>query len=300
MTDELSFHEYQRLAVRTNRAKGSELKSVMIPLLGLAGETGSLLSEYKKWLREGDKYRPFTDQVSEELGDILWYLANIAEQEGLDLHEIAEENLAKLEDRWINTVSTNSSLFVPDLYDSHYPENERLPANIRAVFKDVISGGVKKLEITVNDQIFGDPLTDNSHIDDGYRYHDAFHVAYAIVLGWSPQVRKGLKVKRRSVPQVDEVEDGARAAITEEAVSAYIFGTAGDYSYFDGASSVEFGILRTVKLLTRPFEVRDKSLRDWEKAILIGYRVWNQLVKNGGGIITGDARTQDITYEPLS
>ena len=106
-------------------------------------------------------------------------------------------------------------------------------------------------------------------------------------------------MKRRSVPQVDEVEDGARAVITEEAVSAFVFGTAGDYSFFDGASSVEFGILQTVKLMTRPFEVRDKSLRDWEEAILSGYRIWNQMVKNKGGTLIGDARTRLMTYEPL-
>lgn len=299
MSDELSFREYQQLAIRTNRSKGDDLKSVMIPLLGLAGEAGSLLTEYKKWLREGEKYRPFTDQVSEELGDILWYLANIAEQEGLDLHEIAQENLAKLEDRWAHTTQPNGSLFVAERYDTEFPESERLPLQIRAVFREVFDNGVKKLEITANDLLFGNPLTDNSHWDDGYRFHDVFHIAFAIVLGWSPQVRKQLKVKRRSVPQVDEVEDGARAAITEEAVSAFVFGMAGDYSYFDGASSVDFGILRTVKLMTRPFEVRDKSLRDWEEAILRGYEVWNQMVKNGGGILIGDARTRAITYEPI-
>ena len=51
------------------------LHNLMVPLLGLAGEAGSLLTEYKKWLREGDRYRPFSDQVSEEIGDILWYLS---------------------------------------------------------------------------------------------------------------------------------------------------------------------------------------------------------------------------------
>jgi len=33
---------------------------------------------YKKYLRAGGAYKIFTDRVSEELGDILWYLANIA------------------------------------------------------------------------------------------------------------------------------------------------------------------------------------------------------------------------------
>src|SRR3954452_15926929 len=100
MTEELSFRAYQRDAILTNRDRGDKLKSLVIPLAGLAGEAGSLLSEYKKWLREGDRYRPFTDQVSEEIGDILWYLANIADKAGLDLEEVAEENLAKVADRF--------------------------------------------------------------------------------------------------------------------------------------------------------------------------------------------------------
>ncbi len=100
METTLTFRDYQKQAILTNRVQGEDLSSIIVPLLGLAGEAGSLLSEYKKWMREGDRYRPFTDQVSEEIGDILWYLANIAEKEGLDLQEIAEENLAKIADRF--------------------------------------------------------------------------------------------------------------------------------------------------------------------------------------------------------
>ena len=108
MEHELTLREYQRQAMRTNRVRGEDLTSIMVPLLGLAGEAGSLLTEYKKWLREGERYRPFTDQVSEEIGDILWYLATIAQREGLDLQEIAEENLAKLQDRWSPKLGENA------------------------------------------------------------------------------------------------------------------------------------------------------------------------------------------------
>ena len=207
MENNLTFREYQREASRTDRASGASLESIMVPLLGLAGEAGSLLSEYKKWLREGERYKPFTDQVAEEIGDILWYLANIAGKAGLDLQEIAEENLGKLHDRWAPE-GQSGALFVRARYDDSFPEEQRLPSTMRVEFREQNIEGTPKLVITCNGESFGDPLTDNSHIDDGYRYHDVFHVACAILLGWSPIVRKLLKVKRKSVPQIDEVEDG--------------------------------------------------------------------------------------------
>ncbi len=298
MNDELTLRDYQKQAVRTNRVKSEKRDAIMVPLLGLAGEAGSLLTEYKKWLREGDRYRPFVDQVSEEIGDILWYLASIAEQEGLDLQEIAEENLTKLRDRWPAQLEDPAPLFGSESYDELYPEGERLPLNLTVEFREIHVDGNRKLETIVNGIRFGDPLTDNSHVDDGYRFHDVFHFTNAIVLGWSPIVRKLLKVKRKSVPQTDEVEDGARAAITEEAISAVVFGYAKDFSFFDGADTVEFGLLRTIKQMTGPFEVRDKSLRHWEMAILQGYAVWRAMFANKGGFLVGDAMTHTVRYEP--
>ena len=191
MDDPLTFRTYQELSSRTNRAKGSDIKAIMVPLLGLAGEAGSLLAEYKKWLREGDRYKPFTDQVSEEIGDILWYLANIAHKAGLDLQEIAEENLAKLADRWDTRTPPVANLFAnePDRYDAHFAEFEQLPGQLRVVFREIDSNGRKKLELLYEGRNIGDHLTDNAHINDGYRFHDVFHFTLAILLGWSPIVR---------------------------------------------------------------------------------------------------------------
>jgi len=299
MDNSLSFRDYQKQAVQTNRTRGDGLESIVVPLLGLAGEAGSLLSEYKKWLREGDRYRPFTDQVAEEIGDILWYLANIADKEGLDLQEIAQENLAKLADRFQPEGKATTLLFGGESYDSSYPDNERLPVSVVVQFREIEVDGKRNLETTCNGKPFGDSLTDNSHVDDGYRFHDVFHFAHAILLGWSPIVRRQLKLKRKSVPHIDEVEDGARAGVTEEAISAVVFGHAKDFSFFDGSDTVEFGLLRTIKQMTAPFEVRDKSLRHWEIAILQGYAVWRAMVANKGGVFIGDAQSRSIRYEPL-
>ena len=69
-------------------------------MLGLAGETGQLLSEYKKHLRDGEAHRLFKERVSEELGDLLWYIANVASKFDLTLSEIAAANFAKVKARW--------------------------------------------------------------------------------------------------------------------------------------------------------------------------------------------------------
>src|SRR6185503_7303958 len=165
-----SFSDYQRQALASDKTGEDAEKGLMVTLLGLAGETGSLLSEYKKWYREGEAYRPFSDQVSEELGDILWYLANLASKLNLDLGEVAQENLAKIEDRWPKRDPREPGLFGASRhrYDSAYPESQQLPLQMRVDLIEEKTGEGKKLRLRYKDQMIGDPLTDNSHIDDGY------------------------------------------------------------------------------------------------------------------------------------
>ena len=89
----MDFDRYQKEAMRTDRVPAlggsDDILSLVVPMLGLAGETGQLLSEYKKHLRDGDAHRLFMERVSEELGDLLWYIANVASKFDLPLDEIA-------------------------------------------------------------------------------------------------------------------------------------------------------------------------------------------------------------------
>ena len=78
-----------------------------------------------------------------------------------------------------------------------------------------------------------------------------------------------------------------------------IFGYAKDFTYFDRSNTIEFGLLRMIKQMTAPFEVRDKALRQWEDAILQGYAVWRQMVTNKGGVFVGDAKARFVRDEPL-
>jgi NTP pyrophosphatase (non-canonical NTP hydrolase) len=296
----MRFAEYQRLALSSDKTGDHADRSLMVTLLGLAGEAGSLLSEYKKWFREGDAYRPFSDQVSEELGDILWYLANLASKLNLDLGEVAQENLAKIDERWPSHSVNEPGLFGSSRhrYDSAYKDTEQLPFSMRVDFMEEVTSEGKKLRLRYKGEMIGDPLTDNSHIDDGYRYHDVFHIGCALFLGWSPVMRRILHCKRKSVPNVDVVEDGARALVTEEGVSAVVFGHARNYSMFEKSTSVDYELLRTVRAMVSPFEVRTRPLSDWEHAILTTFPVWRQLIAHGGGTIVGDSVARSMQFEP--
>jgi NTP pyrophosphatase (non-canonical NTP hydrolase) len=68
------------------------------PALGLAGEAGEVAEHAKKAIR--DDAGSVTDErraaMAKELGDVLWYVAQIASELGLDLDEIAQGNLEKL------------------------------------------------------------------------------------------------------------------------------------------------------------------------------------------------------------
>lgn len=77
-------------------------------------------------------------------------------------------------------------------------------------------------------------------------------------------------MKRKSVPKVDEVEDGGRAVVIEEAISAVVFGCAQGCSFFEGVDTMDYSLLRTIKNLTSHLEASRCSMGEWERAILEG------------------------------
>lgn len=85
----LSVDDYARRALRTDQK--SEGGSLTFPLLGLFGETGSLLSEVKKKQRDRASYLGYAGAVAEELGDVLWYLTAVADRSELALRDIVIE-----------------------------------------------------------------------------------------------------------------------------------------------------------------------------------------------------------------
>ncbi|MEO1335285.1 MAG: nucleoside triphosphate pyrophosphohydrolase family protein [Myxococcota bacterium] len=104
--NEPSFNEYQaqtrNTAIYPGERESSEAQAYTV--VGLANEVGEVAGVYKKWLR-GD-FGDSTDaqdvmalRMQDELGDVLWYLARVADEFGLELNEVAARNIAKLQQR---------------------------------------------------------------------------------------------------------------------------------------------------------------------------------------------------------
>ena len=290
----MDLSEYQRQAQSTDQMKGTTGDSLLVPLLGLAGEVGSLLVEYKKQLRDGPAHRMYQEQVGEELGDLLWYVANIASKHGLDLDMIARDNLRKTAARWSREVPGQRSL-LPEFFDEPFPPHEQLPRDLDV---EVRTNGAGKVECLVGEKILGDSLSDNAYEDDGYRFHDVFHLSYAAVLGWSPIVRSLLCRQRRSNKQVDDVEDGGRAKVIDEAVSAIVYDYARKHSFFDGVTAIDFGLLKTIQSLVSHLEVGRCTHGDWENAILQGYAAWRVIRGRKSGVLHLDLHRRTIQAKP--
>ena len=101
MKDELyHFDLYQDVAESTAvyPNKGDNL---YYPALGLAGEAGEVCEKIKKIMRDqkGHFTEDNVEQISKELGDVLWYVAMLAVEFNIALSSVAEDNLAKLQDR---------------------------------------------------------------------------------------------------------------------------------------------------------------------------------------------------------
>lgn len=290
----MNFSEYQEISKKTiqDYTNGKDINKI-VPFLGLIGEAGSVLSELKKSLRDGNTYTNYKNKLQEELGDVLWYISTIATENDLSLESIAKENLIKIKDRFELEQSEN---FI--VYDENYPEAEQFPREFEVEFiiiKDENKEKVRVINKTSGKQL-GDDITDNSHEEDGYRFHDIFHFGYVAFLGWSPVVRKLLEIKRKSDETTDEVEDGARATITEELISLYIYSFALDHQLFKYSNSVDTEVLKTIQKLVSGIEVKNCTQKQWETAIINSYKVFDELKNNNGGRVLVSIKNKKLIY----
>jgi NTP pyrophosphatase (non-canonical NTP hydrolase) len=96
----MNFTDYQQKAKAT--AKYPVIgHGVIYPTLGLTNEAGEVSGKIKKVFRDKDGIinDETRDALKAELGDVLWYLSQVATELNLSLDEIAEHNIAKLLDR---------------------------------------------------------------------------------------------------------------------------------------------------------------------------------------------------------
>ena len=100
--------EYQQLAHRTARYPAET--GVYYATLGLVGEAGEIANKVKKIIRDhGSQVTPeVISTLQDEIGDVLWYVAELCTVLGISLDEIAAKNIDKLQDRKQRGVITGS------------------------------------------------------------------------------------------------------------------------------------------------------------------------------------------------
>ncbi|MFH2104946.1 MAG: nucleoside triphosphate pyrophosphohydrolase family protein [Parcubacteria group bacterium] len=96
----MNFNEYQKKSRKTAIYPDKD-NNFIYPTLGLAGESGEVAEKIKKVIRDKDgKLDEETrDMLKKELGDVLWYVSQLATELNLSLDEVAEENIKKLYSR---------------------------------------------------------------------------------------------------------------------------------------------------------------------------------------------------------
>lgn len=229
--------------------------------------------------------------VREELIKFARLYLQAMQSTGLSFAKVVKGNLIKTLGRF--TIPDKDSL--PD-FDAAFPEEEQLPRHFEIHITQRKSG---RSYLRWNGVFIGSPLTDNIRDPDGYRYHDVFHLAHAAILHWSPTFRALIKQKRKSDPVFDEAQDGGRAIVVEEGLTAWLYSYSKGLDYFEGHDSVSFDALKTIQKFVHGYEVDKCPLKLWEDAILQGYSVFRQVRKNSGGIVIGDRDNRKISYRAI-
>lgn len=254
----------------------------------LAGKVGLLLNDFSLGRIEQNR-----DALSGNLVEIFRALIDAANMAHVSLQTAAARNIEKIKSRW-----PEERVYTP-LFDDSFRSAEQLPRKIEIhITEEEVRGKLYVVQRYKGVKL-GSSLTDNKLAPDDYRFHDVFHLAYAAILGWSPVIRALLKAKRKSEPQIDEAQDGARAILIEEGVSTLIFHHALRLNYFASLRSLDYPLLKTVQDFVRGFEVDACPLWQWEKAILDGFGVFRRLRAERSGIVVANLNKRTITFRPL-
>lgn len=237
--------------------------------------------------------------TSQLFGQLLAILGLVCASFLLKLEDVARDNLVKIQGRWPGRSRTYREAF-----DDNFPDHEQLPRMLPIEFIERGAAGKTYVVQRLHGVHIGNRLTDNSDVIDDYRFHDVFHLAYVAHLGWSPVIRALLKVKRKSVPSVDENQDGARAMIIEEGIATWIFNHAKKRRFYEDVEpgKLDYGLLKQVHSMVSGYEVEDCPLWQWEQAILDGFRVFRELRKSAhrGGTVVVNMTDHTLTFHPPS
>ncbi len=100
--------KYQELAMRTLNPEIDKKELILNAAMGLCGESGEVIDLVKKHLFQGHDLDD--EKLIKELGDVAWYLAEAATALNINLSEILEKNIKKLENRFPDGFNSNRSI----------------------------------------------------------------------------------------------------------------------------------------------------------------------------------------------
>lgn len=104
----MTINEYQSLAMTTLNKELSNSEVLLNGVMGLCGESGEVIDLLKKHLSQGHPLNK--EKMLEELGDVAWYMAEIAYALGADLESVLANNIIKLKERYPEGFSVEKSI----------------------------------------------------------------------------------------------------------------------------------------------------------------------------------------------
>ncbi len=274
------------------RAREAPIDRLIALLISMAGDLGTVMTLYARSPRTCDPAK-----LEAGLVCVARSLMRAASAASVKVQEAAHLQLLKAQDRW-----PGANPAYPALIDAGADPNEQLPRELVVRIEERVVRNKKYVFQSCRTINIGDPLTDNIRDHDDYRFHDVFHYAYAAILGWSPVTRALLKLKRKSDPDTDESEDGARAVLIEEGISSFVFGQGKSLALFENVARGElsYDLLKTIRQFVNGYEVESAPLWLWEEAILAGFKCFRVLKRDRGGIVTMDMNKRRIQIAPLA
>lgn len=296
-----TIEHFQKILQNTTRAKSAVItEASLIELMDISTQLMRLCLSESEWSMHDKKHKRPALYILEE---IVWHLTVIASVYELPLVDIVNNNIQKA---LLYSSSPRLTSHITPLHDKNH--REKLPRQFKVQFLTVGEGLSRMYWKGLQ---LGDELTDNYREEDGYRFHDALHLANIVHLGWSPVFRGLMKRKRKSEPKIDEAEDGARAIIVEEMILKAIHseGTeraeiiypnleAKDRPIFTDEFDVPFSFFKLIRRYVKGLEVEKNSFHEWEMAIREGYQIYNKLREYGQGTVTGDLHRRIINFSP--
>ena len=104
----MTIQEYQKQSTRTLNPTLNETEQIINMIMGMNGEVGELTDLFKKNMFQGHELH--ICQIIDELGDIMFYVVNLCNMLGVNMEDVLEYNVAKLQKRYPDGFSCEKSI----------------------------------------------------------------------------------------------------------------------------------------------------------------------------------------------